>query len=75
VGEAKRPEVFEPATAGQLDLYEGRVVLARRSGATAVGRLWLCRGEEGIATAGLQPINGDSLDGSPEGIHVLAVAV
>jgi ATP-dependent helicase YprA (DUF1998 family) len=68
-------EVFEPATAGQLDLYEGRVVLAHRDGATAVGRLWLHRADEGIANAGLQPIKGESLDGDPDGIQVLAVAV
>jgi hypothetical protein len=41
----------------------------------AVGRLWLQRGDDSIANAGLQPIKGESLDGSPDGIHVLAVAV
>jgi hypothetical protein len=34
-------EAFEPVASGQLDIYEGRVVLAGRDGKAAVGRLWL----------------------------------
>jgi hypothetical protein len=58
-------EVFEPVASGQLDLYEGRVVLASRDGKATVGRLWLCRDARdahGVIGAGLQPTAGPRLD-------------
>ncbi|MBO4209123.1 DEAD/DEAH box helicase [Micromonospora echinofusca] len=68
-------EVFEPVVAGQLDLYEGRIVLASRDGKAGVGRLWLRRDANGITGAGLQPTAGAPLDGEPDGLTLLGVAV
>ncbi|WP_349876357.1 DEAD/DEAH box helicase [Micromonospora sp. HUAS YX12] len=68
-------EVFEPVASGQLDLYEGRVVLASRDGKAAVGRLWLRRDAHGIVGAGLQQIAGAPLDGEADCLAVIGVAV
>ncbi|TYB39726.1 DEAD/DEAH box helicase [Micromonospora sp. AP08] len=68
-------EVFEPVASGQLDLYEGRVVLASRDGKAAVGRLWLRRDAHGIVGAGLQQIAGAPLDGEADGLTLIGVAV
>ncbi|MFF0658952.1 DUF1998 domain-containing protein [Micromonospora tulbaghiae] len=68
-------EVFEPVASGQLDLYEGRVVLASRDGKAAVGRLWLRRDAHGIVGAGLQQRAGAPLDGEADGLAVIGVAV
>ncbi|MEV4656450.1 DEAD/DEAH box helicase [Micromonospora sp. NPDC049301] len=68
-------EVFEPVTSGQLDLYEGRVVLARRDGDAAVGRLWLRRDAHGVVGAGLQPIAGAPLDDGADDLMLIGVAV
>ncbi|MET8307779.1 hypothetical protein [Micromonospora sp. NPDC005173] len=68
-------EVFEPVTSGQLDLYEGRVVLARREGDAAVGRLWLRRDADGVVGAGLQPIAGAPLDDGADDLMLIGVAV
>ncbi len=66
-------EVFETVPAGQLDLYEGLIVLARQGTHPAVGRLWLSR-EDGVATgaslATASPANGDGTGR----LEVLAVA-
>ncbi|WBB99736.1 DEAD/DEAH box helicase [Solwaraspora sp. WMMA2080] len=69
-------EVFEPVTPGQLDLYEGRIVFARRAGAAAVGRLWLRRdGENGdIVGAGVEPLAGEPLDGLDD-LSLIGVAL
>jgi hypothetical protein len=68
-------EVFQRVVAGQLDLYEGRLVLARCEGTTSIGRLWLRRDETGIVGVGLQPVEGQALRATPEAVEVLAVAV
>lgn len=68
-------EVFEPVVPGQLDLYEGRVVLAKRDGQAAVGRLWLRRDAHGVIGAGLQPIAGPSLDDGADELILIGVAV
>jgi ATP-dependent helicase YprA (DUF1998 family)/rubrerythrin len=68
-------EVFEPVSSGQLDLYEGRVVLARRDGEAAVGRLWLRRDTHGVIGAGLEPTAGPSLDDDADGLVLIGVAV
>ncbi len=68
-------EVFEPVTSGQLDLYEGRVVLACRDGEAAVGRLWLRRDGQGVIGAGLQPTAGPSLENGADGFTLIGVAV
>jgi ATP-dependent helicase YprA (DUF1998 family) len=68
-------EVFEPADSGQLDLYEGRVVVACRSGEAGVGRLWLHRDADGVKGAGLQPMSGAPLDGDAADLTLIGVAV
>lgn len=68
-------EVFEPVVSGQLDLYEGRVVLARRDGKAAAGRLWLRRDDTAVISARLQPIAADPLDGGADGLTLLGMAV
>ncbi|MEH0985437.1 DUF1998 domain-containing protein [Micromonospora sp. CPCC 205556] len=68
-------EVFEPVASGQLDLYEGRVVLASRDGKAAVGRLWLRRDAHGIIGAGLQPMAGAPLDDGADELTLIGVAV
>jgi len=60
---------------GQLDLYEGRVILASRDGKAGVGRLWLRRDATGVIGAGLQPVAGDPLDGGADNLKLLGVAV
>lgn len=69
-------EVFERVPSGQLDLYEGRVVLARDGGKATIGRLWISRDSDDI-------INGagvctTSTAGNTEGgfdLEVLAISV
>ncbi|MEV1111262.1 DEAD/DEAH box helicase [Micromonospora sp. NPDC049751] len=68
-------EVFEPVASGQLDLYEGRVVLATRDGKAAVGRLWLRRDAYDVVGAGLQPIAGTPLDDGADELTLIGVAV
>ncbi|SDT60812.1 DEAD/DEAH box helicase [Actinoplanes derwentensis] len=68
-------EVFESVVSGQLDLYEGRVILASRDGKAGVGRLWLRRDATGVIGAGLQPTAGDALDGGADNLRLLGVAV
>ena len=68
-------EVFEPVAPGQLDLYEGRVVLASRDGKAGVGRLWLRRDAHGVIGAGLQPIAGAPLDDGADDLTLIGVAV
>ncbi len=65
-------EVFERVPAGQLDLYEGRVVLARQDGRATYGRLWLRRDGDTLTAA----VASDHPSGeSPSHVEVLAVAV
>jgi hypothetical protein len=68
-------EVFEPVASGQLDLYEGRVVLASRDGKAGVGRLWLRRDAQGVIGTGLQPIAGAPLDDGADNLTLIGVAV
>lgn len=68
-------EVFEPVASGQLDLYEGRVVLASRDGKSGIGRLWLRRDASGVTGAGLQAIAGAPLDDGADDLTLIAVAV
>ncbi|MEO3777967.1 DEAD/DEAH box helicase [Micromonospora sp. B11E3] len=68
-------EVFEPVVPGQLDLYEGRVVLAARGGKAGVGRLWLRRDGAGVIGAGLQAAAGAPLEDGPDELTLVGVAV
>ncbi|HEX5542249.1 MAG TPA: DEAD/DEAH box helicase [Micromonospora sp.] len=68
-------EVFEPVASGQLDLYEGRIVLASREGKAGVGRLWLRRDAAGVIGAGLQVIAGAPLDDGADDLILIGVAV
>jgi hypothetical protein len=65
----------EPVAPGQLDLYEGRVVLACRDGKAGVGRLWLRRDAAGVVSAGLQPTSGAPLADGAEDLILVGVAV
>ncbi|MBN1174711.1 MAG: DUF1998 domain-containing protein [Micromonosporaceae bacterium] len=68
-------EVFEPAAAGQLDLHEGRVMLARYGDSIVVGRLWLRRDEAGIDQVKVYPVKGDPLQLAPADLQPLGIAV
>ena len=69
-------EVFEPSPPGQLDLYEGRIVLARAQDQAMVGRLWLVREENEIVKATIQPLTAaPPADFPAEDLVVVAVAV
>jgi hypothetical protein len=68
-------EVFEPATAGQIDLYEGRIVLARCEGSAVVGRLWLQRDDSGIDQVKICPIGEQPVKANPADVQLLGVAV
>ncbi|GAA1569882.1 DEAD/DEAH box helicase [Dactylosporangium maewongense] len=68
-------EVFEPVSTGQIDLYEGRIVLVRCAGKALVGRLWLRRDDAGITEVGVQPLTGDALHAPPADVELFGVAV
>jgi ATP-dependent helicase YprA (DUF1998 family) len=68
-------EVLEPISTGQIDLYEGRVVLARCGGRPVVGRVWLRRDEAGIVEVGIQPSAGDAVHAAPGDVELFGVAV
>lgn len=67
-------EVFERVPAGQLDLYEGRVVVAHIGGRTIVGRLWLSRDGAEISGAGVGTVVTNAEPVGDLGIDVLAAS-
>ncbi|MBN1173402.1 MAG: hypothetical protein JXA67_14620 [Micromonosporaceae bacterium] len=70
-----RGEVFEPATTGQLDLYEGRVVLALHQGSVVTGRLWLRRDAAGTEEAKICRVEGEPVEAFPADLRLLGAAV
>lgn len=66
-------EVFETVPAGQLDLCEGLIVLARQGPHTAVGRLWISREDGVVMGASVATANLANTDGTCQ-LEVLAVA-
>lgn len=69
-------EVFEAVAPGQIDLWDGRVVLARDSrGTYVVGRLTLVREDREITEVIVSPPHGGSVHDDPARTMVVAVAV
>lgn len=68
-------EVFERVPSGQLDLYEGRVVLANVDGQVTVGRLWLSRDGDIVSAAGVADAKASTGAAGDLDMEVLAASV
>jgi hypothetical protein len=68
-------EVFERVPSGQLDLYEGRVVLASVGSHVTVGRLWLSRDGDIVSGAGVANAEDGTTAAGDLGMEVLAASV
>ena len=67
-------EVFVRVPSGQLDLYEGCVVLGRVGSRAVVGRLWLARNGREISGAGVADTVAVSTPSGGLGLQVLAIS-
>jgi hypothetical protein len=68
-------DVFERVPSGQLDLYEGRVVLATVGSQVTVGRLWLSHDGDVISGAGVADAEAGTGAVGDLGIEVLAASL